>query len=726
LLIKIENDYPNTFLSMLIFPFNAYALVVALNQGFQIYLKKAQPTIFCFDFKNKNHWLFNDKKYWVPLIKKSNSFKETINSNQNEVILESKEDNFNLLENHTCAKMYFPDDKKYLNGYGWLIDKISGNLLITSIFTDVPDKRVIPIEMYNDYSDEEKVDKYYKYGKIISANDYKFFDKEVKKCLKIIKKRHRDKCKIINIGAGRMKIEIDGCEFINIDKNNPIDLDDRKLFEIFEGADMIIAKNFFIRMFDYKNNRDYDLIHKITFFERIINDSVFNNRILLILETEILNVEKIDKKNIELLLSNKYGQLIPEKDRIRWASFWWYALADNIDLISEFAKVLKTFEDRNLLKKNTIRVPDRHSIREGVIWAIYPKYLFLYDVFYADVNGNLRSEVKSGFLDEGIIKKYEKQIPSERISSLLTDYYISKKLVNNCVGTFLFAVIRIPLKYINGSGITNIYLNKYAGGFFIYVDPANNKVSDIRIWGENKFPVYIIQYYIAIFSKLIEMIKEKRTEEKRDCLISITIARFIGEFHGFTSYSLNLSLQNTSYFKSKYLFEIISNVKNRLTLKLESFFIKLFMSLSLKTAISAIMGRNMSHNIGSHVMARISTGGIDGWTSNKTVNDIIKELDVGTHRKDIIEWSKDVQYLSRYIQQRMDFIAQISTEWPSWTEPAYLMNDLMRWFLSQKHLLNNIAVSEGLKAHSFLNDETIESKDISSEGSQTSAYKKDS
>jgi hypothetical protein len=133
---------------------------------------------------------------------------------------------------------------------------------------------------------------------------------------------------------------------------------------------------------------------------------------------------------------------------------------------------------------------------------------------------------------------------------------------------------------------------------------------------------------------------------------------------------------------------------------------------SLKSAVSAIMGRNMSHNIGSHVMARISSGGIDGWTSNKTVNDIIKELDVVTHRKrkDIIEWSKDIQYLSRYIQQRMDFIAQVSTEWPSWTEPAYLMNDLMRWFLSQKHLLNHIAASEGLQAHSFINDEETDGK----------------
>lgn len=143
---------------------------------------------------------------------------------------------------------------------------------------------------------------------------------------------------------------------------------------------------------------------------------------------------------------------------------------------------------------------------------------------------------------------------------------------------------------------------------------------------------------------------------------------------------------------------------------------------AISTAVSAIMGRNMSHNIGSHVMARISTGSINGWTTGKSIDDIIKDLTDEKHKKNIIVWSKDVQYLSRYIQQRMDFIAQISTEWPSWTEPAYLMNDLMRWFLSQKHLLNHIAASEGLEAHSFMNNEEPKSESTTDEGAQPSEH----
>ncbi len=109
---------------------------------------------------------------------------------------------------------------------------------------------------------------------------------------------------------------------------------------------------------------------------------------------------------------------------------------------------------------------------------------------------------------------------------------------------------------------------------------------------------------------------------------------------------------------------------------------------SMKAAIAAIMSRNMSHNIGSHVLAKVS--------SKKPENDKWPD------------WGKDFQILSQYLQQRQDFIAQIATEWPKWTYPTWLMKDLMRWFLSQKHLLNYIASSEGLKAHFYDNNGTNE------------------
>jgi len=167
--------------------------------------------------------------------------------------------------------------------------------------------------------------------------------------------------------------------------------------------------------------------------------------------------------------------------------------------------------------------------------------------------------------------------------------------------------------------------------------------------------------------------------------------------------------------------------KNKYTLK----------KYSTRSAIAAIMSRNSSHNIGSHVLSRIATKGINGWTEGldfqKIVDGLIlrkniledgknkvkvqskvwnkdqinqaeitgKQGKVEPYAKDLIRWSKDVQLLARYIQQRLDFIAQISTEWPEWSEPAYLLKDLLRWFLHQKHLLNYIAASENLGATLF-------------------------
>ncbi len=110
---------------------------------------------------------------------------------------------------------------------------------------------------------------------------------------------------------------------------------------------------------------------------------------------------------------------------------------------------------------------------------------------------------------------------------------------------------------------------------------------------------------------------------------------------------------------------------------------------SIKAAIAAIMSRNMSHNIGSHVLAKVSGANLkdEEWK----------------------EWGRDFQILSQYLQQRQDFIAQIATEWPSWTYPTWLMKDLMRWFLSQKHILNYIASAEDLRAHIYSSEPEQES-----------------
>ncbi len=93
---------------------------------------------------------------------------------------------------------------------------------------------------------------------------------------------------------------------------------------------------------------------------------------------------------------------------------------------------------------------------------------------------------------------------------------------------------------------------------------------------------------------------------------------------------------------------------------------------SIKSARSAIMSRNLSHNIGSHVLSNISI-----------LNDI-KEREF------------DISKFNNYLQQRMDFMARISTEWPDTGEYLFFFVDLIRGFLKQSLLLDKIINDDGI------------------------------
>lgn len=99
-----------------------------------------------------------------------------------------------------------------------------------------------------------------------------------------------------------------------------------------------------------------------------------------------------------------------------------------------------------------------------------------------------------------------------------------------------------------------------------------------------------------------------------------------------------------------------------------------FSEQATRTAIGSIMSRNGSHNIGSHVLSALSHN-------------------VGT--------MPDDRVLYQYIQHRMDYIATATTEFPQWTTPTMFVAGLMKNFYSQKHLLDYISRSEGLRAYKF-------------------------
>ena len=119
------------------------------------------------------------------------------------------------------------------------------------------------------------------------------------------------------------------------------------------------------------------------------------------------------------------------------------------------------------------------------------------------------------------------------------------------------------------------------------------------------------------------------------------------------------------------------------TLKLEAYSrtIKNLLDLSryqaIRSAIGSIMSRNGSHNIGSHVLAALSHN-------------------VGT--------MPDDRVLYQYIQHRMDYIATATTDRPTWSQPTMFVGTMIKHFLTQRHLLNYISRSEGLKAWEFQSD----------------------
>jgi len=118
--------------------------------------------------------------------------------------------------------------------------------------------------------------------------------------------------------------------------------------------------------------------------------------------------------------------------------------------------------------------------------------------------------------------------------------------------------------------------------------------------------------------------------------------------------------------------EIIHMVSDFMTpIRLSEFNSQVFKH-AIQSGVGTIMARNMSHNLGSHVLTTVAT------------ESTLESIHI-----------KNSKNLYRYLQNRMDFIAQIATEFPQWTYPEWFVKLIIREFLNQKHILNYLAVSEG-------------------------------
>lgn len=100
---------------------------------------------------------------------------------------------------------------------------------------------------------------------------------------------------------------------------------------------------------------------------------------------------------------------------------------------------------------------------------------------------------------------------------------------------------------------------------------------------------------------------------------------------------------------------------------------------ALRNAVSAIMGRNMSHNIGSHVLARYAAE--IGKTATKETAAELGEATTESRSETISRSEKidpTADFLS-YLQRRMDFLAEMGTSDKAfWTQPLLLGAQLDR------------------------------------------------
>lgn len=118
-------------------------------------------------------------------------------------------------------------------------------------------------------------------------------------------------------------------------------------------------------------------------------------------------------------------------------------------------------------------------------------------------------------------------------------------------------------------------------------------------------------------------------------------------------------------------------------------------AFSIRSAASAILSRNFSHHIGSHVMPRAN------------VNDIKKRLNTlyesGLKSEEDIDRSRDISLsverlktvLDDFIQKKADFLAEVTTDPNSSSDSKLLGRDILAPLMSNALLMDNIARNEG-------------------------------
>jgi hypothetical protein len=126
-----------------------------------------------------------------------------------------------------------------------------------------------------------------------------------------------------------------------------------------------------------------------------------------------------------------------------------------------------------------------------------------------------------------------------------------------------------------------------------------------------------------------------------------------------------------------------------------------FEEYATKAAISQVMARNMSHNIGSHVLAKLGTvqhiQNIKDETNKESMNikkDILEREDNGSEPDEKFYPRKTahcVANFNSYLRARMDYLADIATSSPVLENNKGFFREILQGFFDNPVLLNRIS-----------------------------------
>lgn len=303
---------------------------------------------------------------------------------------------------------------------------------------------------------------------------------------------------------------------------------------------------------------------------------------------------------------------------------------------------------------------------------------------------------------DGFIPYFHIHLKNDELKAKLvesTSDTIGKNSSNQNVGNYLTLIEELKVKEISFT------VKKDEKGDLLFseenvVGDGNGKVKDwYDKWGNNFIDIFSAMYWEEKFSgnPLFFDIRVFDSDLDGNTLTVILVIsngkNLIEKFHSENSYAIGslISTIKTCYY-----------INQRERKKIES----------IKSAKAAIMSRNLSHNLGSHVMSYMKH-------DLSSVEDMLKKgvLETALSCNSVFEEGTEIPYLVgigrflSYLQERQDYIATVSTDYipyPSIVNfkdaiydelnPDYRFRRHPEW-RGQKPaniLLANIAKSEGL------------------------------